>query len=340
MEEKRAAHRGGKKKRPSRRRRSAGIALVAGWIVLIVLNTLAAAAVLALLPRGSRTGSSVIENTPLPGSDGPGSAFRTDETAPPLTILDGTGGRKVEIGQFRCDYTPPESVTVGVLRSVDLASVGETVRANVSAAGWGDVACSVTGTGELLIRAASQTVLAGADYPRQEAFLASAQPENLARTFLENSGLIPLLREHGLQLSTAVENDGGMITFRGTGDAPGAECAVSFSFLYTGAFNQAVLRATYLDSSVTTDRVLSLKKAGESAVTWSSAENGDVTVVKAELRQIRGLPFYVFTGEDGTVSYALAVERTVLGEVSGAETVFSELMRSGIQEYVEISGAD
>lgn len=339
MDDKRAAPPGGEKRRPPRRRGGTSVTLVIGWIFLGVMLILAAAAVIALLPRGERTEIPVQEAEPLPDADGPGSAFKTDETAPPMTILDGTGGRKVEIGSFQCDFTPPETVTVSVLRSVDLASVGETVRANVAAAGWGDVAFSVTGNGELLIRAASQQVLPGADYERQEAFLASSQPENLARTFLENSGLIPLLREHGLYLTNQVENDGGMIIFRGTGDAPGTECAISFSFLYTGAFNQAILRATYLDGAVTTDRVLSLKKAGESAVTWSFAENGEVTVIDAQIRQIRGLPFYVFTGEDGTVAYALAVERAALREVPGAEAVFEEMMRSGIQENVEYPGA-
>ena len=340
MDDNRAAPKGGEKRRPPRRRGGTSVTLVAGWIFLGVMIILAAAAVIALLPRESRRAPTAPENAPISAPEGPGSAFHTDETAPPMTILDGTGGRKVDIGSFQCDFTPPDTVTVGVLKSVDLASVGDTVRANVSAAGWGDVVCSVTGSGELLIRAAAQQVLPGGDYSRQEAFLASSQPENLARTFLENSGLIPLLREHGLYLTNEIENDDGMIIFRGTGDEPGTECVISFSFLYTGAFNQAVLRATYLDGAVTTDKVLSLRKAGESAVTWSSAESGEVTVVEAELRPIRGLPFYVFTGEDGTVAYALAVERSALREVSGAEAVFDEMMRSGIQEYVEISGAD
>ena len=340
MDDKRTAPPGGEKRKPPRHRGGTSVTLVAGWIFLGVMIILATAAVIALLPRESQSLTSPPENAPVSVPEGPGSAFHTDETVPPMTILDGTGGRKVEIGSFRCNFTPPDTVTVSVLKSVDLASVGETVRTNVSSAGWGDVVCSVTGNGELLIRAASQQVLLGGDYTRQEAFLASAQPENLARTFLENSGLIPLLREHGLYLTNNAENDEGMITFRGTGDAPGTECVISFSFLYTGAFNQAVLRATYLDGAVSTDKVLSLKKAGESAVTWSFAENGEVTVIEAELRQIRGLPFYVFTGEDGTVAYALAVDRDVLKEVPGADAVFEEMMRSGIQEYVEVSGAD
>lgn len=78
------------------------------------------------------------------------------------------------------------------------------------------------------------------NYDKQEAFLASSQPENAARTFLEHSGLIGLLRNYGLELGTAAENDNGVITFRGTGSTAQSECSVRFSFLYTGDFNQAV----------------------------------------------------------------------------------------------------
>ena len=130
-----------------------------------------------------------------------------------------------------------------------------------------------------------------------------------------------------------------MITFRGRGQDERTECTVQFSFLYTGAFNQAVLRGTYLAGAVTTDKVLSLKKAAENAVTWGSADNGAVDVVSAELRSIRGLPFYAMTCSDGTVAYALAVPETELDAVPGGREIYEKMMEDGIQEYMEIPGA-
>lgn len=307
----------------------------AGWIFLAAVLLILA---LALGLRACR-GGEVAAAEPDPTPAAPGSAFDTAATAAPIRTAEGSGGRKVEVGSIQTGFAAPGSVTVGVLKSVDLTALGETVRANVGASGWGEVVYSLGQNGELLLRNASQIVLNGADFQKQQDFLATDQPENLARTFLENSGLIPLLRGYGLELSVQAENSQGMITFRGSGDAPGAECAISFSFLYTGAFNQAVLRASFLDGAITTDRVLTPARAAENAVTWSSADNGRITVTDLELRQIRGLPFYVYTGSDGTVAYALAVEEAVLDPVPGARETYRELLRDGIQEYVEISGA-
>ena len=177
------------------------------------------------------------------------------------------------------------------------------------------------------------------NYDKQEAFLASSQPENAARTFLEHSGLIGLLRNYGLELGTAAENDNGVITFRGTGSTAQSECSVRFSFLYTGDFNQAVLRAVYLDGAADVP-ALAIKKAASNAVTWDSADDGTVSVTAVELRSVRGLPFYAFTCSDGSVAYALACDESALDSVSGAQEIYEETMRDGLREYVEISGAE
>lgn len=308
------------------------------WFLRILLGAaLALSLALALLIRGCGGKSAAPAATPAPV--GIGSAYSVTTTAAPIRTAEGSLGRKVEVAGFQTDFTPPRSVTLGVLKSVDLTALGESVRSNAAATGWGEIVYSLGGNGELLLRNSTQIVLGGTDFERQEAFLTTDLPENLARTFLENSGLIPLLKGCGLTLDLAAERNKGLITFRGRGDAPGAECELSFSFLYTGAFNQAILRATALEGSLTTDRVLTLKKAADNAVTWSSEDRGKITVVEAELRQIHGLPFYVFTGSEGTVAYALAVEESVLASVPGAEELYHEMMQSGIQEYTEVSGA-
>lgn len=128
-----------------------------------------------------------------------------------------------------------------------------------------------------------------------------------------------------------------MITFRGTGSTAQSECSVRFSFLYTGDFNQAVLRAVYLDGAAAVP-ALAIKKAASNAVTWDSADDGTVSVTAVELRSVRGLPFYAFTCSDGSVAYALACDESVLDSVSGAREIYEETMRDGLREYVEISG--
>ena len=142
-----------------------------------------------------------------------------------------------------------------------------------------------------------------------------------------------------VELGTAAENDNGVITFRGTGGTAQSECSVRFSFLYTGDFNQAVLRAVYLDGAADVP-ALAIKKAASNAVTWDSADDGTVSVTAVELRSVRGLPFYAFTCSDGSVAYALACDESALNSVSGAREIYEETMRDGLREYVEISGAE
>ena len=238
---------------PSRRARRASQkrVMLIGRIFLGVMLAAAIAAIILLLP--GRDKSPETEDRPLsvpqlnPGAGG--SAFQTEQTAAPISTGKTGSGRRVSITRFDCDYTPPETVTLGVLKSVDLTALAETVAANVAANGWGSVTYSVSENGSLLLQNPSAAPLTPDNYDKQEAILASSQPEAAARTFLEHSGLIGLLRNYGLELGTTAENDNGEITFRGTGSSAQSECSVRFSFLYTGDFNQAVVRAVYLDGA-------------------------------------------------------------------------------------------
>ncbi|MBQ3276602.1 MAG: hypothetical protein IJH47_06070 [Oscillospiraceae bacterium] len=342
MSDKRAPSRKGHggRRAPRRGGQDAPLLLV-GWIFLGVVLVLAVAAIALQFP-GRNAGekpAAAPAATALPAGSSGGSAFVAETTAPPLTHAQGTGGRLVEVDRIRCDFTEPESISFGVLRGIDTSAMASALAANAESAGWGKMSWVYSDDGYLLLRAEEHPVLNGSDFEKQEAFLASAQPENLARTFMDNIGLIPLLKQYGITLTNYAENNDGMITFRGRGEDEQSVCTVQFSFLYTGAFNQAVFRGVYMDGDVTTDRVLSLKKAAQSAVTWSSAESGAVDVTGAELRSIRGLPFYVLTCSDDTVAYALAVPESELDAVAGARQVYEEMMRDGIQEYIEVPGA-
>ncbi len=323
------------------RRASQKRVMLVGWIFLGVMLVAAIAAIILLLP--GRDKSPETEDRPLsvpqlnPGAGG--SAFQTEQTAAPISTGKTGSGRRVSITRFDCDYTPPETVTTGILKSVDLASLGETVAANVAANGWGSVTYSVSEDGSLLLQNPNAAPLTPDNYDKQASFLASSQPENAARTFLEHSGLIGLLRNYGLELGTAAENNNGEITFRGTGSTAQSECSVRFSFLYTGDFNQAVVRAVYLADAVDVP-ALAPKKAASNAVTWDSADEGAVSVTAVELRSVRGLPFYAFTCSDGAVAYALAADESALDAVSGAREIYEEIMRDGLREYVEIRGAE
>jgi hypothetical protein len=82
---------------------------------------------------------------------------------------------------------------------------------------------------------------------------------------------------------------------------------VRFTFLFTGAFNQAVVRAVYLADAVPVRDLVPLAKAVTRAVTWDGGGEAVTAVTGVELRSIRGVPFYVLSCADGTVAYALAV---------------------------------
>jgi hypothetical protein len=329
-----------KGRRSVRRRASQKKMLIAGWIFLGVMLPAAVAAIILLLPgRSDADEDDTVHSVPQLSSGTGGSAFQTDQTAAPIETGDTGTGRLVAIGKIDCGYTPPETVTVGVLQTIDLLSVGETVAANVAANGWGSITCSLSDNGSLLLQNANQTQLTPENYEKQEAFLASSQPEAAARTFLEHSNLIAILREYGLELSTEAENNNGEITFRGTGSTAQSECSVRFSFLYTGDFNQAVIRAVALTGAVDV-QPRAVKKAASDAVTWDSAAGETATVTAVELRSVRGLPFYVFTCADGTTAYSLAVDESVLDSVSGAREIYEQMMTDGLREYVETSGTE
>lgn len=323
------------------RRASQKKVMLIGWIFLGVMLAAALAAVILLLPGRDKAPDTVDRPLSVPQLNPGvgGSAFQTEQTAPPIETGNAGSGRRVSVNRFDCDYTPPETVTLGVLKSVDLTALGETVAANVAANGWGSVTYSVSENGSLLLQNPGAPALTPDNYEKQEAFLASSRPENAARTFLEHSGLIGLLRSYGLELGTAAENDNGVITFRGTGSTAQSECSVRFSFLYTGDFNQAVVRAVYLDGAADVP-ALAPKKAASNAVTWDSADEGAVSVTAVELRSVRGLPFYAFTCSDGSVAYALACDESALDSLPGARELYEEIMRDGLREYVEIRGAE
>ena len=217
----------GEKKTPGKAASGGGL-LKIGWAFLGLMLLLAGAAVLRLARSGDPNAA------PLPTVDpGPaGSAFTGHSTAT-LTTGEGQGGRAVKIKGVDVNYTPPEELTFGRLTTVDLSALGQSVADNVRAMGWGEIVWSETDNGALLLRAAAPKVLTGDDFERQSAYLASDKPEAAARTFLDHSRLVSLLQPYGLHLDLAAENNGGEITFRGTGDAPQSSCSVQLTFLYT-----------------------------------------------------------------------------------------------------------
>lgn len=229
---------------------------------------------------------------------------------------------------------------MGRLDTLDLSAVAQQLCDNIRAAGWGECVWSITENGALLLRAKDPTPLSAADYDRQTAFLKGSQPENLARTLLDNSHLITLLRDFGLYMSPNPTNNAGEISFHGVGDVPGTECSARFAFLFTGAFNQAVIRATCLTDTASTDRVVRLNTAARHAVTWTPGGSARVRVTSVELRHIRGLPFYVFECDDGIAAYALAVEEDALSAVPGAAELYKELLDEGIQDNLTVPGAE
>ena len=329
----------GQRKRPAPR--NANRLLRAGWVFLGLMLVLSVGTLLALLLRPSREGNQNTEPSGAPAAVDPGPAGSAFTGSPAvLPAEDGQSGRPVNITGFDCEYEPPGEVTVGRLDTLDLSAAAQQLCDNARSTGWGECVWSVTENGSLLMRAKDPTPLAAADYDKQTAFLNGSQPENLARTFLENSRLITLLKDYGLYMSTAAENNNGEISFHGIGDVPGTECTAKFAFLFTGAFNQAVIRATCLADAVTTDKMVRLSAAVRHAVTWDVGGEDQTRVTAVELRHIRGIPFFVFECADGTTAYALAVEEEALSAVPGAEEIYQQLIAEGIQDNLTVPGAE
>jgi len=309
--------------------------LLIGWIFLgVVVLLVIAAALYFLLPRKN----AVPETSAAPAAASAGYAAEQQPAHQYTASAD--GGGSMSIKKILCDSEEPETLTYGLLSVPDLTSVGETAAANAKAAGWGTVKPTLSQDGTLILSGESAPFLNAGAYEQQKEFLASSQPEAMARTFLEQSGLIRLLRDLGLTVSTDAVNEDGEISFLGSGEVSGSECSITFSFLYTGDFNQARIRCSILTDPAVTDEVIDLRRAASQAVTWSSAGDEDVNVDAVEIRSIRGLPFYVFHCDNGENAYALAISRDALAAVTGAEELYEEIMAQGIQEKLVLSGAE
>ena len=304
-----------------------------GWIFFGIVAAIALLVILVLLvPEKSEPEPVEIKPAPAVAPQPASAGGISVENAP-------AQGSALTIGRVESDFTAPGELSFGVPQNMDLSALSESISANVRSAGWGNVNCTATADA-LLITAAEQPVFTAADYDAQKAFLASAQPENFARTFLQDSGIISLLSQYGFSMSSNAYNNKGEITFRGTGANAQDSCAITFSFLYTGAFNQARLTAVKSESSFTTKDIVPLKKAAARAISWTAARAETVTASSVSIEYVRGIPFYVFSLSDGGEAYALAITEAALSQSPEAVRVYSELMDNGISEYVETNGGE
>ena len=318
-------------KRKKRSAPSFRTAALAGWIFLGTAIVVAVIAIVLLLKQP--------EPDELPDWE---PTYPSNETvAAPQTggLAGDKGGSSVIINGIQCAFTPPTELTFGVVESLDLSAITDTVCANAARTGWGTLTSSRSGDGSLLFYPKNATVLPGDKYEEQAQFMDSSRPEDLARTFLTDSGIYYQLLNHGIDLSLDIERQDGAMVFRGKGTGAGSESWVRLSFLYDGSLNQMKVYAVHLADAVTTQSVVSLEKAASQAVSWNSAGLSATQVTAAEIRSVNGIPFYALTCADGTTAYALAVEESVLDGSPRAKAVYEELMLTGIQEYVRLEGA-
>lgn len=305
----------------------------AGWIFLLVAILAAVAAILYLVLVKDK-GIDILH----PAAGTAGGQTQTD-AGQADDVPDGNGGKTISISGVLCDFAEPDSVTFGVRRTVDFSGLADALIENARAAGWGTLVSSLSEDGALLVYPETNRVLPGDKYDAQTAFLQSAQPEALARTFVSDAGLYGLLQGYGITLSTDVSNNNGVIGFSGTSDQPQSECRAQLNFLYDGSLNQLKLYAVYLADAVTTEDVTPLKEAVKDAVSWTYAGTEATQVTAAELRSVSGIPLYVLTCADGSVAYALAVKYSTLAQYPEALAVYETMMKGGIQEYVRTEGA-
>ena len=318
------------RKRKHRSLPSVRAATLAGWIFLAVAIVVAVVAIVILLGQ---------KEEELPAWE---PTYPSNETlAPPQTggLSGAEGGSSVIINGIQCAFTPPAELTFGVVESLDLTDIADTICANAARSGWGSLTHTRSDDGSLLFYPVNAATLPGAKLEEQAAFMAGSQPENLARTFLTDSGIYNQLAAHGINLSLEMDRQGGALVFRGSADGVESESWVRLSFLYDGSLNQMKVYAVHLADAVTTQAIVPLEKAASQAVSWSSAGLSATQVTAAEIRMVKGIPFYALTCADGTTAYALAVEESALEASPRAKAVYEELMLTGIQEYVRLEGA-
>lgn len=318
------------RKRKSRTVPSFRTAALAGWIFLAVAILAAVVAIVLLLGQ---------KEPEVPAWE---PTYPSNETvAPPQTgsTAGDKGGSRVIINGIQCDFTPPAELTFGVVESVDLSAIADTLCANAGRAGWGALVSRQSGDGSLLIYRQNASVLPGDKYEEQAAFMESSRPEDLARTFLTDCGIYNHLANYGINLSLEMERTEGALLFRGSADGLESESWVRLSFMYDGSLNQMKVYAVHLANPVTTQAVVPLEMAASQAVCWTSTGLSATQVTAAEIRSVKGIPFYALTCTDGSTAYALAVEESALDANPAARAVYEEVMLTGIQEYVRLEGA-
>lgn len=306
-----------------------------GIAALAVVLLAAAGAVLFLI----LTGEGEKPETAPAGPSVPvwyGEGAKQENGAPAASVPE-TGGNQAKISRVP-DTDTPGTLTLGLAEAVDFSADADTIAANLAQAGWGRLKWSVSSDGGLLLYNPEAPVLSPEDYEKQTAWLETSGPEQQARTFLQNSGVLRRLEARGYTLDLTAIHKEGDIAFEGS-DAAGMPCSIRFSFLYTGSFNQAVLTAETMENTSVTDRVISAKRASDKAHTWNGTGAEAVEALSCELRSIRGIPFWVYHCADGSTAYALAVEEEALSQVPGLAGTYAGLMELGLQEYVFVPGA-
>lgn len=306
------------------------IVALAGWIFLAAAILVAVVVIVVLLGQ---------KEPEVPDWEPTYPTNQTVEAPQTGGTAGAEGGSSVIINGIQCSFTPPAELTFGVVESVDLTPIADTICANAARNGWGSLVYRPSDDGALVFYPANAAVLPGDKYEEQAAFMDSSRPEDLARTFLTDSGIYNHLANYGITLSLDMERTGGALLFRGSSAGQESESWVRLSFLYDGSLNQMKVYAEELADAVTTQAVVPLEKAASQAVSWNSTGLSATQVTAAEIRSIRGIPFYVFACADGTTAYALAVEESALEASPRAKAEYESRMLTGIQEYVRLEGA-
>lgn len=266
----------------------------------------------------------IVQNTPM-GETPSGEGADGGEGTVPLTDLE-----------IIIEYTQPSCLYVAKQSCVQFTEEDmKTVIKNLEANGWENVSGRLSNFRLNFSQPETYDYSVHGKKDEVPNFSATEKHVEYAQQFLVDSGIIELLRGHGIELSDQPKNEHTTL-FYGSYEGYRTQTYLRLHFSPDGTLEDAQLYAVSLEGALLTESILPLEEAIRDAFYSSECSwMGDYkySITGVEVVYISGLPFYELelSNEQSTmIGYTLAVDYSEIESDEEIKKVFDDLMSEGI----------
>lgn len=247
--------------------------------------------------------------------------------------------------EIETEYDEPSDLYIAKQSSVQLTEEDmETIIHNLTETGWNDVTGRLSSfqsdTQFVLNLSQPETFDYSSLGEKDEIpnFTATEKHVEFAKQFLNDSGIINVLKGHGVELSNQPSDETFATLFYGYYQGFRTETYLRLHFSPDGTLGDAQLYVVSFEDPLLTSKILPLEEAIKDAFYCSVCTGlGDdkYSIISVEAVYKSGLPFYeleLHNEQNGTImnGYALAVDYNEIESDEELMKVFDNLMRDGI----------